>query len=128
MAQRRVLVVDDDEAIREIAQASLEAVGGWDVTTACDGLQGYQRAASERPDAILLDVMMPGLDGPGTVARLQTDGDTRDIPVVMLTAKVQASERARFGQLPGVAGVITKPFDPMQLPAEVAELLGWHKQ
>ena len=125
MPQRRVLVIDDDEAIREIAEASLEAVGGWAVTTACDGIQGYERAASDRPDAILLDVMMPGLDGPGTVARLQAAPDTRGIPVVMLTAKVQASERNRFAQLPGVAGVITKPFDPMQLPAQVAELLQW---
>jgi len=123
--RRSVLVVDDDDSIREIAQVTLEAVGGWRVYTASSGLEGIERAAREQPDAVLLDVMMPGLDGPSTVQQLQADGATREIPVVLLTAKVQAAERQRFAELPGVAGVIAKPFDPMRLPEQLAELLGW---
>jgi CheY-like chemotaxis protein len=125
MAQRCVLVVDDDEAVREIAQVSLEAIGGWRVLTADGGTTGWERAVRDRPDAILLDVMMPGQDGPATVARLQAEDGTRDIPVVLLTAKVRASEQARFAGLPGVSGVIAKPFDPMLLARQLGEMLGW---
>jgi CheY-like chemotaxis protein len=125
MAQRCVLVVDDDEAVREIAQVSLEAIGGWRVLTADGGTQGWERAVRDRPDAILLDVMMPGVDGPAAVERLQSEDGTRDIPVVLLAAKVQPSERARFAGLPGVSGVIAKPLDPMLLARQVGELLGW---
>jgi CheY-like chemotaxis protein len=125
MAARRVLVVDDDESIREITQLSMEAVGGHQVLTASSGLEALEVALTDPPDAILLDVMMPELDGPSTVLRLREDPRTRDIDVVLLTAKVQPSDRARYRNLPGVAGVIAKPFDPMTLPAQVAELLGW---
>jgi CheY-like chemotaxis protein len=125
MTRRRVLIVDDEDAIREIASISMEAVGGYDVDTASTGLEALDKVVADRPDAILLDVMMPELDGPGTVARLQADPRTSDVRVILLTAKVQPSERARFAALPGVAGVISKPFDPMQLPGQVAALLGW---
>jgi CheY-like chemotaxis protein len=121
---RRVLVVDDDPLLREVAQAALELVGGWEVCTAQSGPQAQQRALAEHPDAILLDVMMPGLDGPTTFEHLQADPLTRDIPVLLLTAKVQTADRARFEAL-GVQGVLSKPFDPMKLPSEVAEALGW---
>lgn len=126
MPGRSVLVVDDEDAIREIVQISLEAVGQYEVRTAASGLQGLERVNADPPDAILLDVMMPELDGPATLARLQANPDTRLIPVILLTAKVQASDRSRFGQLPGVTGVIAKPFDPMLLPGQVADLLGWN--
>ncbi|MER6936540.1 response regulator [Nocardioides sp. NPDC127514] len=121
---RRVLVVDDDDAIREVAQASLELVGGWEVEVASTGLQALDRCASDPPDAVLLDVMMPRMDGPTTFARLQADTRTRHVPVVLLTAKVQPSERRRWEAL-GVAGVLSKPFDPLTLSDQVAELLGW---
>ena len=124
MAPRRLLLVDDEDHIREVAQISLETVGGYEVSTAGSGAEGIEKAASERPDAILLDVMMPGLDGPATFERLQRDPSTDRIPVVLLTAKVQAADRQRFEEL-GVAGVIGKPFDPMTLPDEVAGTLGW---
>jgi len=75
-------------------------------------------------DAILLDVMMPGLDGPTTVGRLQADPQTRDIPVILLTAKVQPADRERFEAL-GVAAVLAKPFDPMTLPGQISDALGW---
>ena len=125
MPRQRLLVVDDEAAIREIAQMSLEVVGSYDVRTAESGSDCLSKASAEAPDAILLDVMMPGIDGPTTVARLRDAPQTRDIPVIMLTAKVQASDRERFTTLPGVVGVIAKPFDPMHLPGEVASLLGW---
>ena len=122
--KRRVLVVDDDDAIREVAQASLEMVGGWEVVAASSGLEGLTLAVANPPDAIILDVMMPSMDGPTTFARLQADPRTHDVPVVLLTAKVQPAERRRWEAL-GVAGVLAKPFDPRQLSTQVADLLGW---
>ena len=127
MSKRRLLVVDDEPAIREIAQISLETIGGWDTVAVGSGTEALTRAAEERPDAILLDVMMPGIDGPETVIRLHDEPSTRDIAVVLLTAKVQPSERARLAELPGVVGVIAKPFDPLTLPAQVAEVVGWEQ-
>jgi CheY-like chemotaxis protein len=121
---RRVLVVDDDDAIREVVQTSLELVAGWDVQVASNGAEAVDLCSADPPDAVLLDVMMPAMDGPTTFARLQADPRTRDVPVVLLTAKVQPAERRRWEDL-GVAGVLGKPFDPMTLPAEVADLLGW---
>ncbi|MBW3602911.1 MAG: response regulator [Actinobacteria bacterium] len=121
---RRVLVIDDEEHIREVARASLELVAGWDVLTAGNGPDGIALAEAEQPDAILLDVMMPEMDGPTTFARLQGNGATRHIPVILLTAKMQGSERRRFEQL-GVASVQAKPFDPVRLADTVARTLGW---
>jgi CheY-like chemotaxis protein len=121
---RRLLVVDDDDAIREVAQAILELVAGWEVRVASSGQEAVQFCLADPPDAILLDVMMPAMDGPTTCAQLQVDARTRDIPVVLLTAKVQPSERRRWEQL-GIAGVLAKPFDPLGLPGQVADLLGW---
>jgi len=123
---KRILVVDDDDDIREVAQTSLEMVGGHAVSTADCGRDGLARAREDRPDAILLDVMMPDLDGPATFERLQADPATRGIPVILLTAKLQASDRARFAEL-GVRAVLPKPFDPMTLSDEVGEILGWSR-
>ena len=121
---RRILIVDDEADIREVAQVSLQLVGHWQVETAPSGRAGIQTARSTRPDAILLDVMMPDLDGPATLAQLQADPATRDIPVLFLTAKAQAAERLRLAQL-GAAGVLTKPFDPLTLARQVATTLNW---
>jgi CheY-like chemotaxis protein len=125
MSSRRILIVDDEDDIREVAQVSLELVGQYEVLTAASGREGIVRARDLRPDAILLDVMMPDLDGPATLAELQADPATRDIPVLFLTAKAQAAERTRLAQL-GAAGVLTKPFDPLTLPREVASALRWN--
>lgn len=123
---RRILLIDDDDGIRAVAEASLELVGGYRVVTAASGQEGLDLACSDPPDAILLDVMMPVMDGPTTFARLQEQEETKQIPVVLLTAKAQAADRRRFAAL-GVAGVILKPFDPMGLPGAVAEHLGWDR-
>ena len=124
MNGRRILIVDDEADIREVAQYSLELVGHWDVVTAANGREGIERARDHTPDAILLDVMMPDMDGPATLQRLQSDPLTRDIPVLFLTAKAQAAERSQLARL-GAAGVLTKPFDPLKLADEVASALRW---
>ena len=120
---RRVLVVDDDELLREVAKASLELVAGWSVSTAASGVEAQEKARVEHPDAIMLDVMMPGQDGPTTFAGLRRDEATRDIPVIYLTAK--NNTLGWTGD--GLAGVIAKPFDAMRLSAQVSELLGWQE-
>lgn len=124
MMSKRVLIVDDDEDIREVAQISLEMVKGWIVLTTSSGTEGLAKARKEQPDAVLLDVMMPDMDGPTTFQKLQADPTTRHIPVILLTAKVQSVDRRRFADL-GVRAIITKPFDPMKLADQVAEAVGW---
>jgi CheY-like chemotaxis protein len=126
VAVRRVLVVDDDDAIREVAEVALGIVGGWDVVAASSGAECVRRAGEVAPEAILLDVMMPGMDGPTTVERLREDPATATIPVILLTAKVQPSELRAWERL-DLAGVIAKPFDPMTLASKVAALLGWDR-
>jgi CheY-like chemotaxis protein len=122
-----VLIIDDEEDIRAVAALSLETVAGWEVAMANSGAQGVARAESLQPDAILLDVMMPGMDGRATFAALQKNPQTAKIPVVLLTAKAQQSERQQLAAL-GVAGVLVKPFDPLTLPGEIAAILGWNPQ
>ena len=124
MSIKRILLVDDEDDIREVAKLSLEMVGGWEVLVARCGAEGLARAQAETPDAILLDVMMPEMDGPATFRKLQEDPLTQKIPVILMTAKVQAADRQRFNNL-GVTSVIAKPFDPMQLPSQVSAALGW---
>lgn len=119
-----VLIVDDDDSIREIAQLSLELVGGWQTLSADGGEAALALAAEHRPDAILLDVMMPVMDGIETFRLLRADAAIRDIPVIFVTAKRQVDERQVWDGLP-VAGVIPKPFDPMTLATQVSTLLGW---
>src|SRR4051794_33815820 len=94
--QQTVLIVDDEEDIRELARISLERVGGLRVLTASSGEEGIVLAGSELPDAILLDAMMPGMDGPETLERLKADAATASIPVVFLTGSVQEVERQSY--------------------------------
>ncbi|MDJ0637056.1 MAG: response regulator [Xenococcaceae cyanobacterium MO_188.B29] len=124
MITKRILVIDDDEDIQDVAQVALEVVGGWEVITASSGIEGLSLAATEQPDAILLDVMMPDLDGIATLKQLKTNSTTQSIPVILLTAKVQSSDRDRFAQLDIIA-IIPKPFKTMLLANQVAEILGW---
>ena len=119
----KVLIIDDEPDIRRIARLGLTRVGKMDVVEAPSGAEGVIKAKEERPDAVLLDVMMPGLDGPSTLARLREDPATAGIPVVFLTAKAIAAELDRLKAL-GAAGVLTKPFDPMTLARELLNALG----
>jgi CheY-like chemotaxis protein len=121
----RILITDDEEDIREVAALSLETVAGWDVMVASSGAQGLARAIEYQPDAILLDVMMPGMDGPSTFRELRKNPATARIPVLLLTAKVQASDQRRFADL-GVDAVLFKPFDPLTLSTQIAGVLGWN--
>ena len=121
----RILIIDDEDDIREIAALSLESVAGWEVVVASSGAQGLVRAAEYLPDAILLDVMMPGMDGPTTFRELRKNPVTARIPVLLLTAKVQSTDQRRFADL-GVEAVLFKPFDPLTLSAEIAGVLGWN--
>jgi two-component system alkaline phosphatase synthesis response regulator PhoP len=120
-----LLVIDDEGDIREVTQVSLEMVGGWQVVTACSGSEGLTKAREGQPEAILLDMMMPGMDGITTFQKLQADPKTQPIPVLFLTAKVQPADRRRFANR-GVKGVIAKPFDPLTLADEIAKALSWN--
>ncbi|MEG4573455.1 response regulator [Microcoleus sp. N3A4] len=124
MTDRQILVVDDEEHLRELVQACLEDLGGWKTVGAGSGEECLQILQIERPNAILLDVSMPGMDGFAVYDRLQSDPITRSIPVILLTAKVLPSDRTKFAQM-AVAGVIAKPIQPITLTEEVAEILGW---
>lgn len=121
---RRILIIDDEDDIREVAALSLESVAGWSVLTACSGPEGIRTAHAELPDAILMDVMMPTMDGPTTFRQMQQSPEIAKIPVVLLTAKVQGVDQRRFAGL-GVAGVLFKPFDPLTLAEQMAATLGW---
>jgi CheY-like chemotaxis protein len=122
MPPKQILVIDDENDIREVARLSLELTESWTVFTANGGAAGTAFALSAEPDAILLDVMMPDMDGPSTLRVLQQQGTT--IPVIFLTAKVQAADRQKFMQL-GVRGIISKPFDPLTLGQQIREMLAW---
>jgi CheY-like chemotaxis protein len=120
----RILIIDDEEDIRAVAALSLESVAGWDVVVSSSGAQGLAQAIEHQPDAILLDVMMPGMDGPATFRELRKNPATAGIPVLLLTAKVQSSDQRRFADL-GVEAVLFKPFDPMTLSKQISDVLGW---
>lgn len=125
MSDRKILIVDDENDIREVAAMSLEAICGWSVVQARSGPEGVRLAQDQHPDAILLDVMMPDMDGPSTLQQLRSNTSTATIPVIFLTAKVQGSDRKRFAEM-GVDAVLAKPFDPMLLCSQIAEALGWN--
>ncbi|RSL15283.1 response regulator receiver domain-containing protein [Edaphobacter aggregans] len=123
---RRILIIDDEDDIREVAALSLEATAGWEILTANSGAKGIDIAVAEQPDAILMDVMMPEVDGPTTFRNMQQNPAISSIPVLLLTAKVQGVDQRRFAGL-GVAAVLFKPFDPLTLADQISEVLGWSK-
>jgi CheY-like chemotaxis protein len=123
---RRILIIDDEEDIREVAALSLEATAGWEIVTASSGADGILAAGNSKPvpDAILMDVMMPEMDGPTTFRLMQQNPELAGIPVLLLTAKVQGVDQRRFAGL-GVSGVLFKPFNPLTLADQICEKLGW---
>jgi CheY-like chemotaxis protein len=122
----RILIIDDEADIREVTALSLETIAGWQVILAPSGAQGIRRASLEQPDAILLDVMMPDIDGPTTYQILKQNGNTAHIPVLLLTAKVQGQDRRKLEDL-GAAAILSKPFDPLTLADQISEILGWER-
>ena len=118
----KILVIDDDDFVRMLTRVSLSKVGGMDVTEASSGAEGLLAAAQDRPDVILLDVMMPGMDGPTTFVALQANASTAGIPVIFLTAKAMPAEQARLSEL-GAIAVFTKPFDPLALANDVRRVM-----
>ncbi|RCJ27227.1 two-component system response regulator [Nostoc minutum NIES-26] len=124
MTTKRVLIIDDEETIQTVVLFGIRMAAGWDVFTASSGPKGIQTAQTEQPDVILLDVMMPDMDGIATFKVLQSHPETERIPVIFLTAKAQTSEKRQFNDL-GVSGVITKPFNSLDLPEQIARILHW---
>lgn len=119
----KVLIIDDEEDIRSIASMSLDLLGHMAVVEAEDGEQGVSKAAEHKPDVILLDMMMPVLDGPATLAKLREHPETKSIPVIFLTARAMTSEVEKLKTM-GATGILTKPFDPTTLASQVKQMLG----
>lgn len=127
MSTRRVLVIDDDEVVCQVVRGCFEDVAGWEVSTASSGQEGLESVLTERPDAIVLDMMMPQMDGI-TFLRALTDNLTiYPIPVVLLTSRVDLTDPDTFPGL-GVRGAIVKPFNPFVLVKQVAEFLDWNAE
>lgn len=124
MTSKLILVVDDEEPIQKVVKLSLKLGANWQIICASSGQAGIDLAQTHQPDAILLDVMMPEIDGVTTFERLGDSVATKDIPVILLTAKTGTAEKRLFQKI-GVTGVITKPFDPLTLASQIAKLLGW---
>ncbi|KAM3093433.1 response regulator [Phormidesmis sp. 146-35] len=121
---KTILVIDDDDGVRDIIQFGLVAAAGWGVLTAASGQEGIIQAVTYQPDAILLDVMMPNLDGATTFRQLQANEKTRHIPTILLTAKASISEYQPLLEL-GVKGWIAKPFKAKTLAAQIQAILKW---
>ncbi len=118
----RVLLIDDEEDIRKVGRLSLEAVGQFDTAVAASAREGFDLARSSRPDVIVMDMMMPVVDGLAALAELKSSPELNDIPVIFMTAKAQHAEIAFYLEC-GAIGVVKKPFDPMTLPGEITAIL-----
>ncbi len=127
MAAKKILVVDNEEYIREVTKICLQTTAKWQVVTASSGIEGIKKAEIEKPDAILLDVMMPDMDGITTFKYLQENSTTKQIPVILLTAKVQNADRSRYDDL-GIKAAIAKPFSPLTLAQEISQILAWENE
>lgn len=117
-----ILIVDDEDDVREVTQLGLEMGTDWTVLTAASGIEAIAIAAERQPDVILLDLMMPEMDGRATLKQLKATDATRAIPVILVTAKAQQSNLQDFEDL-DIAAVIAKPFRPLKLAAEISQHL-----
>jgi CheY-like chemotaxis protein len=121
----RIMMVEDEPDIQVVARVALEAVGGFSVDMCSSGIEALDRIRDIAPDLILMDVMMPGLDGPSTLKNLRSQPDTAAYPIIFMTAKVQAHEVSQYKEI-GALGVISKPFDPMTLASTVRSIWEEH--
>ena len=124
MPSKRILMIDDEEGILAVVRVGLKLTAGWEVLTAVSGIDGIEKAKTELPDAILLDMMMPDMDGIETLSQLKNDPQTQGIPVILITAKVKSGTANGVSNL-DLAGVLTKPFDSLTLGSNIATILGW---
>lgn len=122
---QRITYVEDEPDIREVARIGLEMLGGFDVDVCVNGLDAIEKAPKFNPDLVLLDVMMPGMDGVETFRALREIPQLAKTPIIFMTAKAQPGEVERYTTL-GCAGVIVKPFDPVTLPEQVRSI--WSRQ
>ncbi|MDR3616102.1 MAG: response regulator [Candidatus Obscuribacterales bacterium] len=122
MSVLKVLLIDDDPDIRKITALAMKRVAKWEVEVAASGPEGLSVVREVDPDVILLDVMMPGMDGPTVLKELKRSALTAHIPVIFLTAKIQRDEVDQYMSM-GVVGVLKKPFNPLLLPAQIRQLL-----
>lgn len=122
MSNLRILLIDDENDIRRVADLSLSRLGKHNVSLAASGDEGLRQAGDLLPDLILLDVMMPVMDGIQVFDRLQERDETKNIPVIFMTARVQQAEKEKYIDM-GAIGVIDKPFNPMELHQQVAQLM-----
>jgi len=118
---RRILYIEDEDDIRTVAKMALEAIGGFEVRDYASGAEGVAAARESRPDLVLLDVMMPGMDGPATLKALRAQSETAATPVIFMTAKVQPTEVEHYKSL-GALGVVAKPFSPLEVSDEIRRL------
>ena len=121
---KRILIIDDEPGICQVVQVAFKVITQWQVLVANSSQAGIAIAEAEQPDAILLDVMMPEVDGVSTVEIMQDNPKIQPIPIILLTAKAQAKDREKFAQMP-IVGVITKPFKAPTLVSQVRDLLQW---
>lgn len=117
-----ILLADDDANIRTVAIIGLEDEPGWNVTEASSGFQALEVAGSQSLDVIVLDMMMPGMDGMTTFGKIRELDNCKNVPIIFMTAKVQKNEVDGYIKL-GAAGVIIKPFDPLSLAQEIMAIL-----
>lgn len=120
-ALKKILYVEDDESIAEIVKMSLEDIGGFEVLHCFSGQGALKEVIDYNPQLILMDVMMPEMDGPETMLHMQAMPDVADIPIIFMTARAQIQEQKQYMEL-GAIGVIVKPFDPITLPDQICEL------
>lgn len=124
---KTILLIDDEGHIHKIVQTSLENLAGWQVLVASSAWEGLVKAEIDRPDAILLDVVMPHISGLAFLEQLKTNPQIQSIPVIFLTSRVDLTEPQRFLAL-GARGAIAKPFNPLTLVRQIAQILGWDRE
>lgn len=119
---KNILIIDDEEDVKEIAQMGLEMAANWNVITASSGREGMELAELKKPEVILLDLMMPEWDGKETLKQLKANNKTSNIPVILMTAKTQSAIAPELNNL-DLIGIITKPFRPLELPKQITNIL-----
>lgn len=127
MNPKRILLIDDDLSILTVVQVCLESLRNWQVSTASSATETMTQIHNEPPDAILLDLMMPDIDGLALLKQLRKEKATQTTPVILLTAKIdQLRSSSKYSQL-DVAGLIGKPFDTLKLPEQIEQILDWEE-